>query len=139
MHTGALTNLTGAILRGSRARSNAAVKQATERLSAGKRINRASDDLAGDLEVMREAVRGASERISATRAAAGALMSRNQSTTRQWMAEVEATTGELSRIEDTDDAVEVSHLVRGQILQQASIWSLARQQAQTGSLLSLLR
>ncbi len=281
MHSGALTNLTGAILQGSLARSNAAVKQALERLSTGKRINRASDDVAGmmvsdqlksdrirltkqigaaeqhnhllaakdgalgvlsdlateleglvvaaanrgalsddelkgmqqqaasildsfdflagsaqykdekllagfdsrslglrrvsdnqrepdigdifddlqdgeepdgrpvsgpffdlvngDLEVMQEAVRKASERISTTRAAAGGLMNQNESTIRQWMSELEATTGELSRIEDTDYAAEVSKLVRGQILQQASTWSLMKQQEQAGAVLSLLR
>lgn len=97
------------------------------------------DLVAGDLEAMQEAVRKAGERISSTRAGAGALMNRNESTIRQWMAELEATTGELSRIEDTDYAAEVSKLVRGQILQQASIWAMLKQQEQAGSVLSLLR
>lgn len=97
------------------------------------------DVVAGDLEAMQEAVKKASERISLTRAGAGALRNRNESTIRQWMAEIEATTGELSRIEDTDYAVLVSTLVRGQILQQASIWSLMKQQERAGSALSLLR
>ncbi|MCL4221437.1 MAG: hypothetical protein KJZ65_08700 [Phycisphaerales bacterium] len=50
------------------------------------------DLVAGDLEAMQEPVKEASERISSTRAGAGALMNRNETTIRQWMSELEATT-----------------------------------------------
>lgn len=97
------------------------------------------DLVAGNLEAIQEAVRNAGERISSTRAGARSLMNQNGSMMRQWMAELEATAGELSRIEDADYAVEVSRLVRGQVLQQASIWSLGKQQEQAWAVLMLLR
>lgn len=96
------------------------------------------DLMDGDLEAIQKAVDAAAKRVSTGRGAVGALMQQNESTIEQGYHELEAVTGELSRIEDADFAVEISKLVRGQILQQATLFSIVKERQQASSVMSLL-
>lgn len=93
----------------------------------------------GDLEAIQKAVESAAARVSTSRGAVGSLMQQNESNIQLSYHELEAVTGELSRIEDADFAVEISKLVRGQILQQSTLFSIMKEREQAGSVRSLLR
>jgi len=92
----------------------------------------------GDLKAIQEAVDQAASTLNKRRAGVGLMMQRNESNMRQMMVELEAMSSELSRIEDTDYAVEISKLVRAQILKETSMRSLMIGRSQAGGVLNLL-
>lgn len=76
---------------------------------------------AGDFDAAQEAAKGAVDSLASRRGAIGNRMKELESMMRVSQAELEAITGELSRVEDADFARETAELVRGQILQQAAL------------------
>jgi len=96
------------------------------------------DLINGDIGAIQEAVDAAASRISTTRAAIGVQMQDTDRSIRMLMTELEGTSAELSRIEDTDYASEISRLVRAQLLKETSMRSLVMYRAQADGVLSLV-
>lgn len=96
------------------------------------------DLLSGDLELAQKVTESAVSHNSNARAGIGAKMNANESEIRQHMVELEAVTGEQSRIEDADYAFEISELVRNQVLQQAQLAMMQVGQQSAETVLSLI-
>ncbi|QFY43903.1 hypothetical protein F6R98_15745 [Candidatus Methylospira mobilis] len=108
---------------------------ATQKLSAGVRINSAQDDAAGlaisdkltsQINGMTQASQNANDGVSAIANLQSAIGNGNQSAAR-------------SRIQDVDMATEMSNISKNQILQQSSAAMLAQANASSSHVLSLLR
>lgn len=92
----------------------------------------------GDLEAAQKAVQGARESITSTRAAIGNQQRSLETDIATSRAQIEAITGAVSDIEDTDYAKEVSELVRAQILEQASLQTILIGRQSAEGVLALL-
>lgn len=75
----------------------------------------------GNFDEAGEAAEGAVESLATRRGGIGNRIRELESMMRVNQAELEAITGELSRVEDADFARETAELVRGQILKEAAI------------------
>lgn len=95
--------------------------------------------LSGDHEAIDKAVESAGSQINILRGGTGLLMQRNETQISIWTSELESLTSELSRIEDTDYATEVSKLVRAQMMREVGHRSLMMHRASAGQVLNLLR
>jgi flagellin len=77
----------------------------------------------GDLEKAQQVVKLAREVTSSYRAGLGTQSKSIDTDLNVWMSELEGITGARSQIEDTDYAQETASLVRGQLLQDAALFS----------------
>ncbi len=92
----------------------------------------------GNLEAAQDSVRSALDTILKKRGATGAAQKGLESDLRQWAKQLEDTTGALSLVEDADFAEEAARLVRGQLLEQASISAILVGRQSAASVLDLL-
>lgn len=92
----------------------------------------------GDFEGAGEAAEAAVESLATRRGGIGNRIRELESMMRVKQAELEAITGELSRVEDADFAKETAELVRGQILRQAAIHTTKIASENARSVLTLL-
>ena len=76
----------------------------------------------GDLDAADKAVQGAMDQISSSRAALGNSIKSNQSSRRVMETELEAVTGDVSKIQDTDYATESATFMREQMLTQVNAY-----------------
>lgn len=96
------------------------------------------DLINGDIGAIQKVVDAVALRVSTIRAAIGVQMQDTDRNIRMYMTELEGTSAELSRIEDTDYAAEISKLVRSQLLKETSMRSLVMYRAQAGNVLNLV-
>ena len=94
----------------------------------------------GDLEAAQKSVKSALNSILGSQGAIGNRIKNGIEPMRQvYLSEIEASQSVRSDIADTDIAAEMSNLVRGQILQQASIFGLLSAQNNSKQSLALLQ
>lgn len=91
-----------------------------------------------DPEAAQELAQLAAKKVNTRRGAVGNRLNAIDSESRTLQAELEGTSDALSKIQDTDFAVETAKLVRSQILEQATAQTILTQRKQVESLLSLL-
>jgi len=92
-----------------------------------------------DLELAQEVVKSAAMGMANERATIGTKINSNDDRISSLMMEAEGLTSEISRIEDTDYAAEISALVRTQVLEQSAMFAAKLGQQSAGSVLTLLQ
>lgn len=77
----------------------------------------------GDLETAQKVVDAAASSVRTSRGAVGLRMQNIDSQRRTGLQELEAVSGERSRVEDADMALETSNFVRSQVMQRAALYT----------------